>query len=490
MVERLRVRGCQFAWLLLLFVLPITSMPLVQTLLGSSTVAAPAILPLLLLVAVWLLPYLAQRGKLPSESLPLLGFALIGIVSSVVSLVSELPAYKDIPAWQRFAEALITLGIGVSFYLVAATWVKDETRLRASLRWINFGGALVLLWSLAQAAAWFTAHRYPDWMRDFNDLISLGPLYRARVSGFALEPSWLAHQLNMLYLPLWLAFSLRRTSAHGLRLAGMTLENLLLIAGIGVLGLSFSRVGLVAFAAVGLLLFVMFNRRLFLWLRRRLPARVNSTRTLQWVLAFGFIFGYSLILMGGLYLFSRLDPRMADIFNLSSWRSGGFVDYANQLQFGERAVYWQAGWNIFARHPWLGVGLGNAGYYFDQALPAYAWNLIEVQRLMFHSVELLNIKSLWVRLLAETGLTGFSVFVTWLTVLGWVALGVYRRGHELAKPLGLAVVFILVALIFEGFSVDSFALPYYWVAFGLLSASARIVAVTAKVKEGFENGKS
>lgn len=484
MFERTWLRICNVAWLLLVVLLPVTSMPLVRGLLGSSTVAAPAILPLILLVLIWLLPYLARRGKIPAESLPLVAFALVGIASSALTVYSAPPNYKDLPAWRQFAESIITLGIGICFYLVAATWVKDETRLKASLRWINYGGALVLLWSLAQAAAWFSAHRYPDWMRDFNDIVSLGPLYRQRVSGFALEPSWLAHQLNMLYLPLWLAFSLRRTSVHRFRAAGITLENLLLAGGVAVLGLSFSRVGLMAFAAVGLLLFVLFNRWLFRWLRRRLPGGEKSGRALQWTLAFVLVFGYILILTGGLILFSRLDPRMADLFQLSYWRSGGFVDYANRLQFGERAVYWQAGWNVFIDHPWLGVGLGSAGFYFPQALPAYAWNLIEVQRLMFHSGELLNIKSLWVRLLAETGVLGFSVFVSWLTILGWLALSVLRRGSSLAKPVGYAAIFVLVGLIFEGFSVDTFALPYYWTAFGLLSASARIAPAAMDVKGG------
>ena len=32
-----------------------------------------------------------------------------------------------------------------------------------------------------------------------------------------------------------------------------------------------------------------------------------------------------------------------------------------------------------------GVGLGNAGFYFAEKIPAYGWNMIEVRQLMFRA---------------------------------------------------------------------------------------------------------
>jgi hypothetical protein len=37
----------------------------------------------------------------------------------------------------------------------------------------------------------------------------------------------------------------------------------------------------------------------------------------------------------------------------------------------------------------------------------------------------------------------------------------------------VAGIFVLFALLAEGFSIDSFALPYLWVALGLASANFR-----------------
>ena len=42
------------------------------------------------------------------------------------------------------------------------------------------------------------------------------------------------------------------------------------------------------------------------------------------------------------------------------------------------------------------------------------------------------------------------------------------------KVLGLAGSFMLVGLLVEGFSIDTFALPYYWVTLGLVTAACAI----------------
>ena len=84
---------------------------------------------------------------------------------------------------------------------------KIAKKFEWTIRLINLSGILILAWSTAQAASWILFSRYPEWMKSIHELYSVGPLYRQRVSGFALEPSWFAHQLNMIYLPLWLALN-------------------------------------------------------------------------------------------------------------------------------------------------------------------------------------------------------------------------------------------------------------------------------------------
>jgi O-antigen ligase len=167
------------------------------------------------------------------------------------------------------------------------------------------------------------------------------------------------------------------------------------------------------------------------------------------------------------------------------------VYYANQLVFAERVVFWQAGYEVFNDHPILGVGLGNAGFYFPQKLSAFSWGLTEVRRAMYELTGLPNIKSLWIRLLAETGIVGFAFFVSWLYSLWTSARSLRSRKERQLTVVGLAGGFVIVGLLAEGFSVDTFALPYFWVSFGLVTAAcefARRQAVeeTANLGSGEE----
>jgi O-antigen ligase len=150
----------------------------------------------------------------------------------------------------------------------------------------------------------------------------------------------------------------------------------------------------------------------------------------------------------------------------------------NYLQFAERYVYWVAGWNIFNAHPLLGVGLGNAGFYFQQALPAYGWHLPEVMLIYLREAALPNIKSMWVRLLAETGIVGFSSFIAWYYVMVRTAWSMRLNPHRLFKVIGWFGLFVLVAYVTEGFSTDTFALPYLWVSLGIVSAAGSLLRQT------------
>ena len=45
------------------------------------------------------------------------------------------------------------------------------------------------------------------------------------------------------------------------------------------------------------------------------------------------------------------------------------------------------------------------------------------------------------------------------------------RSNRFYKAMGFAGVLGIVALMVEGFSIDTFGLPYFWILFGLVTAS-------------------
>jgi hypothetical protein len=468
----------QALWAAFGLLLPVTSLPLLVRLSGVDMVAPAAGLVLLVLLAVSVLPRWLRGARLPKTSLPLLVFASAVLVSCGLAFFLPVPQFRAQTVLKSEAKALITLAAGLAFYLATTTWAEKEDRAAFLLRWVHWGGLLTVGWTVAQALAWRSGQNYPAWMQSIHAVFSVHELYAARATGLAFEPSWLAHQLNMLYLPLWAGAALRGTTVHRWRWRFITFERLLLAGGLLALILSVSRVGLLAPLLCVLLLAAWGAWRIARWLQVRWMSAsraVGWRRTwlsgLSWTgIGVGFILVALGLSLGAAYGLSRYDPRMRTMFDLSALRSGSFTTYANQLVFAERVIFWEAGWGVFNDYPWLGVGLGNTGFFFPEKLSAYSWGLTEVRTIQYEWDTLPNSKSLWVRLLAETGIVGSGFFLCWLYLTGAAAISLLGR-KGLSGALGLAGLFALTGLLTEGFSVDTFALPYFWVTFALVAAT-------------------
>jgi hypothetical protein len=299
--------------------------------------------------------------------------------------------------------------------------------------------------------------------------------------------------MNLLYIPFWLGATVTGTSAHRFRLWKISLENLLFLVGAVVVFLA-SRVGtlgiLLVLALLGIYANFLLARRVYSWsLTRfvRFTAALKKTLRilLPFVLLLVFISVYVLGAIGLVYGLSHVDRRLARIFqpqSLMQWVKiiQNPYTFFNFLEFAERYVYWVGGWNVFNIHPILGVGLGNAGFFFQRQLPAYSWNLPEVMDAYFRTADLPNIKSLWVRLLAETGIVGFSAFIVWFYVLFRLSWFIRLSKNPLFRMIGWSGLFVLVAYLIEGFSTDTFALPYLWISLGIVSAAGALMRISSE----------
>ena len=274
--------------------------------------------------------------------------------------------------------------------------------------------------------------------------------------------------LNLVYLPYWLAATLKRFSVHKFKIWFLSLENIFLGLGMVVLFLTFSRGGLVAFMLVLAFLFIRLNYRFIGWLVEKWKVK---KKVLVSIFAYlGILILYLGIGVAGLFTLSKIDPRMEKVFQFSSTSENPLVKYADNLQFGERVAYWQTGWNLFNDYPLAGVGLNSSGAYFPRYMPAYGWQLTETRDLLFRSNNVLNIKNLWARLLGETGIIGFSLFITLLVITLITALDLIKNKNKQSEVIGWMGILMLIALLGEGFSVDSLALPYYWFTLGFVAA--------------------
>jgi hypothetical protein len=477
-----------FFWALVMAGLPLTSFPLITHFTGS-TVAPFSAIPLAILALIWFIPTLLRRGSLPRESVPFVFFVLWVIVLAALAFFNVTGMFRDKPLLNQTINSLLSFIIGVAFFFITAAWNQDAARLRRSLLWIHAGGVIMLVFAVAQVLVIVLLNgKYPRIMQTITHLLVTQSSIEGtgRIAGLTWEASWFAHQLNMLYLPLWLAASYQRTTVFP-RIWKISLENIFLVAGLVAFFFTSPRIGAAACMMMMLYLFFKLNLAVYRWIIRRLSrlwSAVQHSRLLQagigTLVVVVFVGAYAVFSWGVLKVFSEHDWRVAllvksplsqsDIQQLSKLNENSLFFVSQRFAFLERSVYWMTGWHIFNDYPLAGVGLGNAGYYYVDRLPAIGWATYEVRTLMYRDDGLPNIKSMWYRLLAETGIVGFMLFITWLLVL-WFSLSASQRSRDKTlRTAALAGQLALLAFVFEGFSIDSFGLPYLFVITGLSAA--------------------
>jgi hypothetical protein len=482
-------------WFLLLIGLPLTSFPILSKITGA-VVAPFSAIPLAVLLLIWLVPFLLNRGKFPAEVLPILYFVLIALIISAVAFFMDGYYDRSRNFFDQSIRAFVTLGIGLSFYLIFAAFNQSKASIRMTLVFIYIGGILLILWTALEVVMlriYPSAQDLPAWFRAIRSTLAVqSPSVEVinRVTGFAYEPSWFVRQFNLILFPFWLSAVFQRKSLFKFRIWKIQIEDLLFLAGLVIFGFSSPRIGMLAFlASMAYLAFLLMrglHQRLTSWYIRHRKNPPKNSLLVRIVLAFlliSVVMGATAgALVGYVRFASRWDYRFElllrdstiEALNIFPITETSLIYGARSLAFFERMLFWFGGWHIFNDYP-FGVGLGNAGFYFIDRVHGAAYESVEMRNLIWRASYLPNTKNLWIRLLSETGFLGFSIFLTWLYFL-WRSTAVIRKSKsDVMRILGLAGQFFILAYIVEGFSMDSFAMPYQWVMTGLISAGAWVV---------------
>jgi O-antigen ligase len=161
----------------------------------------------------------------------------------------------------------------------------------------------------------------------------------------------------------------------------------------------------------------------------------------------------------------------------------GLVTYIIKIGAGPRYANAVAGYRVFELHPWFGAGLGGSSLYLFQHYPEWAKaGIFELARHFSpsHSTLIPNIRNLYLRLLAETGIVGFWAFIAfYLSLLGGVAR--LLRHQELPfRYIGTAGLFIWLAVAIRNLTQDSFAFPIMWVSLGIVVGYANLIRLNSE----------
>jgi O-antigen ligase len=362
----------------------------------------------------------------------------------------------------RTIRALATLFIGLLFFVCAVWMNKDESDFRFSLRWILAGLCLDLAWSALQAVTFYTGLLQKEMVTHWQLAFSMRELVRTnRISGLAYEPAWLAAQLATIYLP-WL-FAAVMTNFRLTRLKW--LEPVLLVLSLLVLLATYSRGGLLITIAAAGLTFLFFGRAMvsaiWNWFISGFRGRAfDLLFRIGMIVVIVGVFAGALLFLGQKNYFRRLWQIDATSLN----------EYLIDINAGARGAYSAGALAAFEEYPWTGTGLGASGFYIYQNLPDWALTTVpEIARQLSPDNRLYpNPKNLYVRLLAETGLIGFFLFLAFQFHILGDMLDLLRRNESWARFAAVAGVFAWFAITFYNFTQDSLAMPTTWIVPGIL----------------------
>lgn len=457
-------------WCLTLLALPVTSFRWFPFL-GESTLVRPlALIPLALLFPLLIIQAWRKRFVLhwAGAFIPLGLFILIALFSiGAGALIDPIPL-RGQTYFGRAIRALATLFIGAAFFTGAVWMNKNEDDFRFTVKWLLAGLCLDLAWSGLQAVTFYTDLLEKEMVTRWQLAFSMRELVRTnRISGLAYEPAWLAGQLATIFIPFLFASVLtkfRLTRLNWLEPVLLALSTLTLLA-------TYSRGGLLTVLAAAGLTFLFLGRgviraawaRFFEGFRRRAS---DVLLRIGMIAAFAGAIGGAILFLGQREYFSSLLDFDADSLS----------DYMVNIRAGARGAYSTAAFAVFEDHPMTGVGLGASGFYIYSNLPDWSLTTVpEIARQLSPENRLYpNPKNLYMRLLAETGLFGFMLFLAFQFHTLGDALSLLKRSENWARFAAAAGMFAWLAVAFYNFTQDSLATPNIWLVSGIMAGLSTI----------------
>ena len=264
--------------------------------------------------------------------------------------------------------------MGFFFYAIWTT--RSREALLASLKWLYLGLFITFLWGIVQLlvfSGWLMSEGSLDLIQRFFSVSGIS-LKNLRITGFALEPSWLAGQIAVIYLP-WLFASI----LTGFSLTRWRwLEYGLTAMAIFLLMLTYSRSGLLMALVAGFLATLFFGReklnQVWDWWKR--PLKPNVDQKPKRAHAFALRFGIIVVLIVFLGLSLQALGRNTYFSKIWQSRKSNLVEYVIDIYAGPRLAYAWSGMDTFSQHPWTGVGLGATGFYLYSNLPDWSKTFI------------------------------------------------------------------------------------------------------------------
>ena len=437
-------------WFLTIISFPITTPPFLP--LGNVVAKSLSFLFIFFLLFILLASGNYRLKKVLSyELVLLLIFAIVAVLTGVLHW-QFFDVFNSEQGMANYLRALPTLIIGGGFYLTFRAMNLDEAELIFT--------ELIIQWAMMVSIGVEILQAVADTIFPFllplivlidTAFVDVSFTWTERYHGLAYEPSWLGEQLMLICVPLSLSRVVSGRSLGAIRLPIFSIplrkEAFFLFMSILGVFLSGSRSALLA------LLLILFGTGL-LYLGKNRRRLFNLKHMARGILLIG------VCLAGFVYVIN--NDYLLSVFNAIIFASS-FDELANMGNFGTRASVWFTSFQVFLANPIFGVGLGGAEIYYADYVPDWVLGFPEAQGWLAGEGRA-NPKNLITRLLSETGLVGFLIFLVFVLR--------HFKGRGDLRHQYLKVAMAAGLLVFS-FQSDTFALPTLWFALGFLFLSGK-----------------
>lgn len=143
------------------------------------------------------------------------------------------------------------------------------------------------------------------------------------------------------------------------------------------------------------------------------------------------------------------------------------TNISNKSRFGIQ----YANMKVFAANPIVGVGFGQQGFHSRNLYPRWAtinnWEFEEIYSNKTNPMFAPGY-NIYVRLLAETGIIGFSIFIVLIVNMIKGARGLIKEGSQENYIVGLIVLISVVGFSLNWLQMDTFRLYGFWLCLAIL----------------------
>lgn len=386
------------------------------------------------------------------------------------------------------------IGIAFSLFLIIAliSFVKAESFTPAIMETVRYISYIVLFFIVTKVD--FTRAQYLNFAKVFglsavivglygifqyvfNFSLNTAGLYalqeaKGRVDSTLINPNYYSAFLNYL-IPIILLLSVvyfknKKTQLLFFAIYAVYVINLVL---------TYTRAAWVTMAAAFILMIIIMPKRF-------IKGAIKPHILLSFVLLFTFVFFMPDVqsrTSSAIYAIEKLLPKgtsiqIGQVFPGNKNKEGTINDEQDEEKLKEeattnravisRTTLWKTGWYMMKDNAVLGVGIGNYSVRYKDYVTKYPELYIGHDSYSVHNS--------YLKVGAETGVTGLSSFILVYLVYFWYIIKLYFRQDELGKVLAAGLFVGSVCYMVQNLSNNLFFIPQintiFWITSGLLLA--------------------